>query len=358
MYLIEVSPSGKYKLAITSIATKPGCWNHTIGTVHNVATGSQLAEVKRNYSSFPFSWVEGHANGHDYLVCGENYQGQTVIELDTGNRKDSLPDSAKLGHGFCWAVHEYNADQKLLVVDGCFWGGPYEYKFYDFSDPMNGWEEIEVVDSDGESLVLYSGGVKPEFCDGEVRVTETRTKGDIAGDDYSAEDSEDHVPVAGRYFRREGNRLLVTKEWVDPAEAARRQAQEERMDAWYKQLEDFKTGDPVWLTLMQRLTDWPYLPGMAYGVCHASWHPTEKFDDRRVLKEFFATDDCLFELEMGLKMAPIKLETKSWPNRTVSHTFWFPRTVEGMNAAIDKALELKARGLLGNIIAATKSALK
>src|SRR6185312_13000866 len=93
---------------------------------------------------FVFSFVEDHPNGHPYLVTGADYQGQTVIELDTGRRRDFIPDAAKDGVGFCWTDHRFDPSTQLLIVEGCIWAAPFEYRFYDFSDPMEkGWPELE-----------------------------------------------------------------------------------------------------------------------------------------------------------------------------------------------------------------------
>lgn len=130
------SPTGKYKLVVTHHQTRLGAWNYTKGLVYR---GDDLvAEVLRNYASFDFAWAENHPNGHDYMLCGEDYQGQTVLELDTGERRDFLPDAAEEGFGFCFASYEFSPDLRVLAVDGCYWAAPYELRFYDFSDPLAG----------------------------------------------------------------------------------------------------------------------------------------------------------------------------------------------------------------------------
>lgn len=136
----HVSPSGAYKLVVTPFATKPGSWSYSQGLVYR---GDELiAEVQRNYDSFPFAWVEGHSKG-DFFLCGEDYQGQTVVNLKTGARRDHLPAAAEKGFGFCWASIHPNASGTLLAVEGCIWGGPYEVRFYDFSEPMlPPWTEL------------------------------------------------------------------------------------------------------------------------------------------------------------------------------------------------------------------------
>jgi hypothetical protein len=131
----HLSPSLRYSLRVTSYQTSKGCWNYTRGEVFDtsVGTGVKVSDVKRNYSHFPFAWVEGHPDGHDYLVCGEDYQGQTIIQLDTGKRVDSDDNE----WGFCWTDIEPSPDKTVLAVVGCFWGGSYEVVLFDFSNPLS-----------------------------------------------------------------------------------------------------------------------------------------------------------------------------------------------------------------------------
>jgi len=143
----EISPSGKYKLEITSLKTLPGTWKYTLGkVVDNKEHRFQriISVVHRNYESFPFGWYEKHKDGHDYLVCGFDYQGLTVIRLDTRERMDWVPASATKGGGFCHsAFHDYRPQEGVLKTEGCFWANPYEYVFYDFSIPMGlPWPEL------------------------------------------------------------------------------------------------------------------------------------------------------------------------------------------------------------------------
>lgn len=132
----HASPSGAYRVLITQHPTGPGTWAYSRGRVFEGASNTLIAEVRRNFSAFPFSWVEQHASGHDYLVCGEDYQGQTVIELDSGRRVDYRPEEANRGQAFCWAAHWPSPDGRLLAVDGCYWACPYEVLIVDFSQPM------------------------------------------------------------------------------------------------------------------------------------------------------------------------------------------------------------------------------
>jgi hypothetical protein len=143
----EISPNGKYRLEITSYKTLPGTWNYTVGKV--VDNKEQrfvriISVVHRNYESFPFGWYEGHKDGHDYLVCGFDYQGLTVVRLDTRERTDWIPPTAAKGVGFCHSgFYEYRPADNSLKTEGCVWACPYEYVTYNFSYPMFlPWPEI------------------------------------------------------------------------------------------------------------------------------------------------------------------------------------------------------------------------
>jgi hypothetical protein len=129
------SPTGRYRLVVSEAEGPDSGWNYSLGNVVR-SDGARIATVERNYSAFPFTWVESHPNGHDYLICGEDYQGQTIIELDTARRIDRLGQDARAGTEFCWAAHYASLDRRFLAVDGCFWACPYELVIFDFVDPM------------------------------------------------------------------------------------------------------------------------------------------------------------------------------------------------------------------------------
>lgn len=129
------SPSGRYRLDVVAWSPSSG-WAYTEGVVRAGAASELISTVRRNYPAFPFTWCKDHPNGHDYLLCGEDYQGQTIIELDTGRRVDYLAAEAEQGVGFCWAKHHLAPKKNILVVDGCYWACPYELVAFDFSQPL------------------------------------------------------------------------------------------------------------------------------------------------------------------------------------------------------------------------------
>lgn len=94
-----------------------------------------MADIKRNFDNFSHAWV-AHPDGNEYLLCGEDYQGYTVIGLRSGEMVVHFPPEAFKGGGFCWADALPSPDGLTLAVFGCFWACPYELVFFDFSNPM------------------------------------------------------------------------------------------------------------------------------------------------------------------------------------------------------------------------------
>ncbi len=128
------SPSKQFYLVVEHYKTTKGGWDYTKGCIYTYY-GRLVAEVKRNYSSFPFCWfVSRHEE--EFLMCGEDYQGQSVVFPKTGAVVHHRPVAADKGGGFCWAVIEQESPTTLRV-EGCYWGGPYEIVRYNVPvDPM------------------------------------------------------------------------------------------------------------------------------------------------------------------------------------------------------------------------------
>ncbi len=202
-----VSPSGNFRLTLDSYSAGSNSWEYTRGRVRRVGSRKIVADVKRNYSHFWHSWIN-HSNGDEYLLCGEDYQGQTVINLTQGTVRNFFPDSGHEGLGFCWTSAYPSPDSKIIAVDGCYWGCPADIVFFDFSKPdelpyleylrvsnqigCEGWlddnrfkltREIEVrkVDgrlyeelSDEEQEELDDNGDLSEYIEQEVIVTRTQ----------------------------------------------------------------------------------------------------------------------------------------------------------------------------------------
>jgi hypothetical protein len=193
---LHESPSGRYELQVTGY-DRTGGWNYSEGVVRQKGGGETIAVIRRNYGAFPFTWCENHPSGHDLFIAGEDYQGQTIVELDTGERVDHLSDSAQSGGGFCWAQHLVAPDKTVLIVDGCYWAAPYELVAFDFSVPMHlpylelhRWAgDLATVDGFDEH------GVLTWTFDREVRISDGKFY-----DELTEEEEAELLDADGRHY--------------------------------------------------------------------------------------------------------------------------------------------------------------
>jgi hypothetical protein len=331
-----LSPSARYRLVTSAFSTGPVSWEYSQGVVYRLGDDGAIATVQRNYGAFPHLFIEGHPKG-DFLVCGEDYQGQTVIELTTGRRRDVLSQGADDGVGFCWASYRYDGPTQILVVCGCIWACPYEYRFFDFCDPMSGWPEIELdhpVDADDRRA--------PELDpDGTLRCYETRQVDDAARGEPSAPPIVDVI----RTYKRKGQKLARMEEWISDYEKDRRRAREERERRDQEWTANFKAADPLYLTYLELLKD-PALSPDSYqtvgqtwdGWC-SDWKGNERRWCRRIVTHTGRTGPTV-DLEWAVETGPIKLvlyrDGKSDGER------FFEHSVEGMKQAFATACEYAA----------------
>jgi hypothetical protein len=128
-----LSPSGRYLLHTSVWSGTDGRWSYSRGVVTDSKTQATIADIKRNHAMFWHSWVmQGES---EYLLCGEDYQGYTVIELNAGRSVSTFPEEAFEGQGFCWVNVKPSPDGKTLAVDGCYWACERELVLIDFSMP-------------------------------------------------------------------------------------------------------------------------------------------------------------------------------------------------------------------------------
>lgn len=253
----HTSPSGRYRLEIRSYASRPGCWNLSRGTVIRIADGEVVADVRRNYSMFHHSFVS--KDGREYLVTGRSYMGQTIVCLDTGQEWNDpkWPDDYE-GQEFCWAASLLSPDGRTLLVDGCHWACPYEYRFYDFEDLDRGWTELPVRDASGEAVWLEADdGRGPQLHDdGTIECFETcrrfipldRRDYEIDRDRRASidedawKDSANWEVVVDRRvrLRRQDDHMLVLEDWRSEPRLARERAEQEADEAQDRMHEQWK----------------------------------------------------------------------------------------------------------------------
>lgn len=315
-------PHNEFKLVVSSYETKKGCWNYTQGLVYKEGIDKPLFDVKRNYASFPYLWID-HPNGHQYLVCGADYQGQTVLELDTGKRRDFLPEAAKKGHGFCWVDYRFDSESKILTVAGCFWACPYEYRFFDFSDPMKGWpwlETEESIDDNGPEWPVF----EPE---GVIKAFQIQTE------DEEGEEINPPVLRATKTFKREGLKLILIKEDVSEEEQKLRLEREEGWKKYNEEIKRFKETDPLYLLHVKLAKDPALSPEdhCGYGFTYENWCPHFKISERRFCRRIVNKGKITVDLEWGMYTGPIKVVMYKKGKKMEDK--WFEHSEEGMSQA-------------------------
>lgn len=324
----HLSPSEKYKLE-----TSHGDTWASKGTVTRVSDGKEIAVVERNYQAFPFCWIEGHANGHDYLLCGSDYQSHTVIELDTGARRDTPMEGKEHGHGFCMASAEYNAEWKVVVVDGCVWAAPYEFRLYDFADPMGACPQLEMTGPPDAEAWAESDTRLPEF-DGDTVLFFQSSTGD--GDIEATEGAP--TAAAVKVFRREGPaKLVYVEERVTPAEQEVRRKHAEARDRYEAKIKAFRTEDPLYLLYKELLATAPFQPEEyeSHGVTFRAWCPHWAGYEMRWCRSIHKAEGLSIDLEWAITTGPIKLTL--YPGGTTTTTEFFPHTTDGMREAFARA---------------------
>jgi len=362
----KFSPSGRYRLLVRNYGTKPGCWSYSRGTVYRVSDGAEVGDVKRNYCWYTLAWIEDHPNGHSYLICGEDYQGQTVIELDTGRRRDHLPKEAKEGIAFCWVSARFDKDSRILVVNGCIWAAPYEYRFYDFADPIEmGWPELKTdkfyADADRKRPSIEANGIIRCFetngneledddacpsCDGpDWDLGEHLIDGEVrlgwVCEVCKHQKAAVLVEHAVTTLKREGNKLLVIDEWVSDEEKERRIRREEGRKRHEAEIAAFKREDLLYLKYIELLKDRKLAPEKheSYGITHENWCPDFKKEERRWCRRIVQTKNIrkgtTVDLEWGTVSGPIKIIV--YQNGDHSEDKFFDHSIEGMIAAFEYA---------------------
>lgn len=334
----HASQSGRYRLVTTQLISGAGSWDCSKGVVYGHDSDEPIAVVYRNYSSFDFLFVEGHENGHDYLVCGEDYQGQTVVELDTGRRLDVLSKGAAEGVGFCWAVCSYNAEHRMLVVEGCHWACPYELRFFDFSEPMSGWPEVEL------ERVVWSDRRAPVFHpDGAITCFQSEISEDDDGDGDGDAPGVDTPVAATQSFRREGLRFLFVKEWASDDEQERRRLRGEARQRYAEWLATFRSSDPLYLAMLDELKGKAFSPEDYDGIgqTYTGWCPGFEVNERRMTRRIQKDRPFTLDLEWGAETGPIKLVVYR-DGEHIADKVWAEHSAASIRAAFAHARSIMA----------------
>ena len=127
--IVEVSPCGRYRLETEEFGTDDGR-EVVVATVQRTEDAQELATVRRNDSRCFYGWMQ--QGNRSFLLFPEDLEGQTVIELATGD----VAGFASRNDPFIWTEFHASPDQQKLAVVGCYWACPCQVTVYDFRCPM------------------------------------------------------------------------------------------------------------------------------------------------------------------------------------------------------------------------------
>lgn len=327
---VHKSESEKYRVDVRPFQTKPGCWNYTQGKVFREGEAEPIAVVNRNYSSFPAFFIENHPSGHDFLVTGADYQGLTVVDMTTGERRDYLPAEAEDGVAFCAISYSFDPKTQTLLIGGCIWACPYEYRLFEFSDPIGkGWPELVLeggyFDSDPREPTFHDDGTIV-FYQSEYPTPE---------EDEATEEEIDRttLPLAAKKtVRIEEGKLVLVEDWVSEKEQARRAKSIEDERIRKEKLDKYRAEDPLYLRLTE-LTSGPEWKKSEYewiGVTFEGWCPEFKENEQRIGRSLYSSEEVEIEIDLAMVSGPIKVSSK----KPKAETRFFPHSIEGMDEAI------------------------
>lgn len=193
-----LSPCGNYKLDIYKYVTGPGTWTFTEGVITRLSDNKEIISVKRNYSAFYYFF-------HDkYFIAGEDYEGYSIINLETEIVNVYFPEAGFKGIGFCWAC-VYGVVNNKLIVEGCYWGGQYEVVIYDFTNPeVLPLPEIERFDVDG--YVKIEGNTLIIEQELEYRLSDGKLYNDLSDDEQKELDN--NFPKLSAYKMVSRHRII------------------------------------------------------------------------------------------------------------------------------------------------------
>jgi len=364
----ELSPSGRYRLLIRWYATKEGSWNYSRGTVTRVSDDLEVCDIVRNYSSFHHSFVT--KGDTEYLITGRSYMSQTIVNLETG--QDMEPqDYHYNGSGFCWAQAKLSPDGNVLVVDGCHWAAPYEFRFYDFSDPEGqGWPELPVETPNGEGTWLYSDEEQPVFNeDGTITVCETaqiytptgQREDDVTmeqmkeyGEAYDDESNFDRETDVKLTLKRDGAKFVVLDTWKSEYREKRDARQAEYQAKQKAEMKHWQETDATLAKLKELLETDPDLKLKGLGWIGSSGKAREEGEknmwffhpviiSRHPQAEFKYDEDDDEEEKAPRKNAELKwgtidgdtIDAELWIYAKGTSRETFPKTEEGLIAALN-----------------------
>ncbi|USE35641.1 hypothetical protein [Endozoicomonas sp. SCSIO W0465] len=137
----------------------------------------------------------------DWILTGHTYLSPVLVNLTTGNTYEQGGDHY-FSWNFLWQAARASLDGNTLAVLGLFWGGyPEEIRFYDFSNPDQGFRPIQSKRYLWPTRDGYHGW--PTWQATEI--------GDSVGTFYMQKDNSEDAPVYSVTVRRAGDRMIEAR---------------------------------------------------------------------------------------------------------------------------------------------------
>lgn len=131
--LKDLSPCGNYTFIVDQYQKTIKTVNYAYfsGTVY--CHNKDVITIYSNAQDFWHCWIK---KDKLYLLCNEDEQGYTVIDVEAGKAYTYIDPKAKSGWGFSWKSVELSEDGECLIVHGEYLEIK-ETVFFDFSNPTD-----------------------------------------------------------------------------------------------------------------------------------------------------------------------------------------------------------------------------
>ncbi|USE35639.1 hypothetical protein [Endozoicomonas sp. SCSIO W0465] len=189
-------PGGTYQVESGVYNFEPSAWNYSHVKITRCDDGKDVVNLVRDF----VQPLHHHflRLGQEWVLTGHSYTSPLLVNLSTGKAYEDRGDHYYAGN-FLWHKAEASTDGNTLVVKGLIWGGfPEEIRFYDFSNPDQGFKHLH------SEYYLWPGR---EEYDGWPTWQATEDSGSVATF-YMQDKPKAAAPVYSVTVRREGDRMI------------------------------------------------------------------------------------------------------------------------------------------------------
>ncbi len=158
------SPCGNYVFVVEKYQKAVKDWIYTYyrGIIYSLQNHKEVTTVSSDAYKFWYCWVKQGENL--YLICNEDPQGYTIIDVKKELVFRYIDPKAREGWGFSWKEVSPSPDGKFLAVQGDYMESNREVALYDLSDFNPPLRKIKRLDANLKSGYLVLLGWK----DGKV----------------------------------------------------------------------------------------------------------------------------------------------------------------------------------------------